>query len=388
MTHLRICLVLAVLSMPISVMAQEWTLESLKAEALSKNVSIKTAIAEAEMSKFRFHQEIAWESPELGVDTHLEWMASQKIPLSEKKDIQGQIAIIEQQIAKQSLRHLILTVITKLRKTYSRYANATYQLKLTKKNIALWQETVSILQTQYEVGTLKQTDLLAAKTEIANLSEKQVDLEQEITDLGLQLGELIGQDAIVKLNPPAPLIGNPIDSPTLSHNPEYRMAELSVEKTTLEEKWAQKQGIPDLILQAKAKNLQEWSLGVALELPWFRREKWEALNQEAAKKLEKAKFEREATQRSLQKDLQIQQSMAQTLHHHIMNIQTKILPLRQQTTDRMRKQYENNQASFTEFLTSQRDLQETESMLASHITNYDETLFELERLTGKEGGSK
>src|SRR5258705_7263843 len=182
------------------------TLDSVLAEVLAKNPSLKAARANWQAMEARVSQERAWVDPRVGVDversgttrfftfTDNEWMIAQELPLSGKNRSRARAASAEAAGAFAQADRQGLELIRNARIAFYDLLNAQVQLDLNQRNAELLERFAQITRAKYEVGTRLQSDVLMAQTEALKTREARGDLEQPLAEAQSRLNVL--------LNPP------------------------------------------------------------------------------------------------------------------------------------------------------------------------------------------
>lgn len=389
------------------------TLEQIVREALESNPSVQAARMRWEAAKARVPQARAWEDPKLDFSSRVgrfvtippnafmdqTLMIEQAIPLSGRNLSRGRSAEAEALAAYEDLRRVQLDVAARARATYFRLANAYAQLDVNRRNDDLLRQFADISRARFEAGGQTQADVLLAETESARITEARVELEQTRSDQETALNVLLNRPAqtplgrpILQENPPAlhlPL--EQLQAVALLNRPEVIAASRRVEAAQARLELARREWVPDpaVRLQAQRYNaasqaVSELDLGVTINLPWLNRSKYQAEIREAQRNLEAARQDLEAQRTQTQGLVRDQLARINTFHHHLEIYRGKILPLARQTIEANQSGYESSKSGFLDLLTSQRNLQEAESTLYMHLSDYQAAVAELEALVGTE----
>jgi outer membrane protein, heavy metal efflux system len=383
-------------------------IETLVKEVLANNPSIKAARANWEAMKERSPQARAWDDLRAGVDaermdttrfdtyTDLEFMVSQTIPLSGKNLLRGRVADAEAAIAFSELRRKELELTNRARAAYYRLANAYAQYDLNLKNQELLRQFEKISQAKYEVGTQTQADILMAETDLAQLEEASFDIKRQISDEQSQINILLNHKANSPLGRPKLLQPKSLGfgfehlvTAALEHRPELHVAKSRIKAANFKLDLSKREWIPDPEIRVEARQfngsgqgIREYDTGIFFTLPWLNPGKYSAGVREAEKMKEGAKHEFDSFQTETTAMVRDQLKKISTFHHHYVLFRDKILPLAEQTVTAKRLGYETDKNSFLDLISSQRALQEIESMYLHHLTDYQTSIAELEVIIG------
>ena len=386
------------------------SLDTVVAEVLSNNPSIKAARANWEAVKERIPQARAWEDPRASFDvtadrfvdvpqnsfTDDKFMVEQTLPISGKNRLRGRAAGADALGAFEEFHRREHELVAAARTAYFSLANAHIQLELNRKNAALMKQFAEISRKKYEVGTRSEADVLSAETDLAKLEEAAFDFQREISDAQTRINTLMDRPAQTPLGRPAPLEFKPVDfslekveGMALAHRPEVLIAEQKIAAAQARLDAAHKEWVPEPAFRVEgdryngaSQGISEFLVGFSINLPWFNRAKYKAGIRENQKLVESARHELDAIRLETLGMVRDQLKKAETFHHHTELFRDKLLPLAEQTVTAKRLGYETDKADFLELLAAQQTAREVESMYWDHLMHYHLALAELEVLVG------
>src|SRR5258705_115547 len=218
------------------------TLDSVLAEVLAKNPSLKAARANWQAMEARVSQERAWVDPRVGVDversgttrfftfTDNEWMVSQELPLSGKNRRRARAASAEAAAAFAQVDRRRLELTRDARVAFYNLLNAQKQIELNDKNAELLKQFSEITRVKYEAGTRMQSDVLMAQPELLRNQEARRDLDRQSAETRYRLNVLMnrkpdapwGRAEMVEV-PPFNSDAQMIEGHALVHRPELRV---------------------------------------------------------------------------------------------------------------------------------------------------------------------
>ena len=375
-----------------------------------RNPAIKEALRRWEAAKQRVIQEGAWDDLKVSGTSKVrryvdvppnaftDQMVSveQAIPISGKNRVRAQIAAADAITAFEQVRRQQLDILTKTRSAYFRLANAFAQIELNKKNHESLAQIAEIGRSRYEVGTQSAADVLMAETEAAKLLEVRRDLERNVATEQSQLNVLMNRDAF------APLairddgsLGHrefsiaALRATTLSNRPEVRVARARIAASEATLRLAHRAWIPDPSFKVEGQrynesgqSLSELDAGISFSIPWGNPRKYSAGVTEARANLAVAQAALERSESEAIGSLRDALQKVATAHHHVELFGDKLVPQMRQAFEATQLAYENGKATFTEWITVQRNLRDMEAEARMHLADYQTALAELESVVG------
>ena len=388
------------------------TLGSLTCEALRNNPSINAALSRWMAMRERVPQAAAWDDPrvssafnaarfvEVPPNAFMDQTVTleQMIPISGKNRVRGRIAGAEALAAFQAVRRAQLDVITKVRASYLRLLNSYALLDLNEKNIASLRQIADVARSRYETGTESATDALLAETEASKLQETRRDLERMISDEKSRLNILMNRDAFTPLDSPQKEILRRMDLPLpqlrarmLAQRPEIRTAQAQVEAEREKVQLARREWIPDPAISAQGQRYNdtqhvasEFNTGISFSIPWVNYGKYSAATKEAQSNLAAAQAELDRVQKESLGLLRDQLQKIEATHHHAELFQKEILSQAEKAFAASQSAYESGKGGFSDWITSQRLLRDTEATALNHLTDHQIAITELEGIVGAE----
>jgi cobalt-zinc-cadmium efflux system outer membrane protein len=389
-----------------------FTLASVSNEALRNNPSIEGALFRWAAMKARVPQAAAWDDPKVSADFNAARFVAvppnafmdqtvtleQMIPISGKNRVRFRIAGAEALAAFQAVRRQQLDVITKVRAAYLRLLRNYALLDLNEENIASLRQAADVARSRYETGTESATGALLAETEASKLQETRRDLERLISDEKSQLNILMNRDAFTPLGVPRKETLRRMDLPLmqlrarmLAQRPEVRTAQAQVEAEKEKVQLARREWIPDpaIMVQGQRYNdtqhlTSEFNTGISFSIPWVNFGKYAAGTKEAQSNLAAAQAELDRVQKESLGLLRDQLQKIETTHHHAELFQKEILSQAENAITASRSAYESGKGEFSEWITAQRLLRDTQATALNHLTDHEIAIAELEGIVGEE----
>jgi cobalt-zinc-cadmium efflux system outer membrane protein len=387
-----------------------FTLASVSNEALRRNPSIKAALSRWTAMKARGPQAAAWDDPKVSADFNAARFVAvppnafmdqavtleQMIPISGKNRVRSRIAGAESLAAFEAVRRAQLDVITNVRASYLRLLRNYALLDLNEKNIASLQQIADVARSRYETGMEPATDVLLAETEASKLQETRRDLERMISDEKSQLNILMNRDAFAPLGMPRKETLRRMDLPLtqlrarmLVQRPEVRTAEAQAEAERQKVQLARREWIPDPAIMVQGQRYNdtqhigsEFNTGISFSIPWVNYGKYSAGTKEAQSNLTAAQAELDRVQKESLGLLRDQLQKIETTHHHAELFQKEILSQAEKAFAASRSAYESGTGDFSDWITAQRLLRDTQATALRHLTDHEIAIAELEGIVG------
>jgi outer membrane protein, heavy metal efflux system len=388
------------------------TLSSVSNEALRNNSAIRAALSRWIAMRARVPQAAAWDDPRVSADFNAARFVTvppnafmdqavtleQMIPISGKNRVRSRIAGAEALAAFEEVRRRQLDVITKVRTSYLRLLNSYALLDLNEKNIASLRQIADVARSRYETGKASATDVLLAETEASKLQETRRDIERMISDEKSQLNVLMNRDAFSPLGVPRKesmprreMSLMQLRNRMLVQRPEIRTAQAHVEAAREKVQLARREWIPDPAISVQGQRYNdtqhvasELNTGISFSVPWGNYDKYSAGSKEAQSNLAAAQAELDRVQKESLGLLRDQLQKIETTHHHAELFQEEILSQAEKAFAASRSAYESGTGEFSDWLTAQRVLRDTQATALNHLTDHEIAIAELEGIAGAE----
>lgn len=239
-------------SAPTTTAAEEKTLEHLRdfiVIALERNPDIRASEETARSKLERVRQVTALPDPFLNMkilpepvrtaegDNFFILGASQKIPVPEKLDRAGRLALEETRIALQQLQSVRLRVIADVKRAYFQLYVVDRSIDVTKANQDLMRGLIDVARSQVAVGRRSQDDVLRAQVEFSNLEAELITLKQRRISLAARLNQILDRNPQTKIETPEDLGVRDVDlaldrliAKAVSANPDLERIKHQIER--------------------------------------------------------------------------------------------------------------------------------------------------------------
>jgi outer membrane protein TolC len=137
---------------------------------------------------------------------------SQKLPVPEKLDRAGRIALEETRMAIAEWEKTRLRVIADVKRAYFQIYVLDRTIGITRENQDLLTGLIDAVRGQVAAGTRQQEDVLRAQVELSNLESELITLRQKRTSAQAMLNALLNRDPTIAVPPPETFDVRRVDS--------------------------------------------------------------------------------------------------------------------------------------------------------------------------------
>ncbi len=182
--------------------------------ALDRNPDIKASEETARSKVERIRQVTALPDPFLNMkilpepvrtaegDNFFIMGVSQKLPVPEKLDRAGRVALEETRIALQQLQATRLRVIADVKRAYFQLYVVDRSIDVTQANKDLMHGLIDVARSQVAVGRRSQDDVLRALVELSNLEAELITLRQRRATIVARLNEVLDRQPQTEIDTP------------------------------------------------------------------------------------------------------------------------------------------------------------------------------------------
>ncbi len=182
--------------------------------ALERNPDIKASEQTARSKVERIRQVTALPDPFLNMkilpepvrtaegDNFFILGVSQKLPVSQKLDRAGRVALEETRIALQQWQATRLRVIADVKRAYFQLYVVDRSIDVTQANQNLLRGLIDVARAQVAVGRRRQDDVLRAQVELSNLEAELITLRQRRVTIVARLNEVLDRQPQTQIETP------------------------------------------------------------------------------------------------------------------------------------------------------------------------------------------
>lgn len=356
--------------------------DDLVREVLKSNPTILAMASASEAARAKYPQAIALDDPNLGgwfapgsigsnqVNFALRMEYSQKLPASGKRQLRGEIAQSEANVAEQDLESMRLQLAEESRSAFYDYHLVERAMEVNRETLKLLEEFRLNAETRYRNGQTPQQDVLQAEVEISMQKERSISLRRMRQVARARINTLLHLEPDLEL----PLPGKDPDFAmekrsaedlrlqARSNRPDLRSLEGKIRGEEAAVQLARREFAPDYeamaaydsFWQGMDKQMQ-YQVGLRLNLPTQRARRYAALS-EAQSRLAQRKAE--YSKLTDQVNFQVQESFEQVQESaQILELFKKsTLPASQNNVREAQSSYINGKVPFLVLITAQKEL--------------------------------
>lgn len=333
-----------------------------------------------------------WEYPQLGFESRGDekmYSVSQMLPFPGKLSLKGKVTKNESKITEQELNSKIREVVAATKKFYWNYWLINRIIEIYQENIDLMKRFFDIARTQYTSGKVSQTDVLKANTELAEMENMLVILEQEKISVQTELNALLNLKPETPLGPPVqPEIKEiqwtfeELENIALKDRPELKAKEFLASRNAAAVSLARREWYPDIMSGIKFDNMSnDKTAMVQISIPLYYK-KQSSIVETMKKEKEMADWELQTTKISTLKELKDLWVKYQSRKKSVQIYETNIIPLAEQTLKIAEIGYLASKNDFLDLLDSQKRYLEYKISYYKYLTEKEIFLSELERVIG------
>lgn len=381
--------------------------EELVALVEQRNPSLAALYAAWRAAAARYPQEIALDDSMLDVMAAPEsfsatspvpesWsvQVSQQLPWYGKRAYRGGVASAGARAARWEAADGHLQIGLAARLAYADYAEAHAALALNESELRLAQEVHDAALVKYETNQAPQQDVLQAAVELAETRRRQLELGRQRSLAAARINALLHRHPAARVPEPEALPTSASRPPELdpllawavARHPDLAAQAAKVDAARAAYCLAVREYYPDLDLYGRYDRYwfdreQQWSTGVALNLP-VRLDRRRAAVSEAAANVRAAEAEYEARVASVRYDVAAARERLRELSDVLTLVEAELLPAAERNAQSARAAYETGRGSFLPLVEAQRQWLSYRRELVATAAEYARQRAELQRAVG------
>lgn len=396
--------------------AGDVTLDALIAYALEHHPAIHAARHRVQQAKHGIDQVTSFDDPKFTL-TPLGQMAqtadgevtlmtslSQKIPLSNKLSIQGDVAKQQVKITQQQLKQTQLSVTRDIKKTYWQYQLTVLTGQVLQKQKVLMQQFNEAANAAYRAGRSDQQDLLRITVEISQLENQILTSNQQQRSAIARLNSLLNRPVSTELKL-TPNASSPINNTSLedwqkqalNQSPSLRVIHIAIDQARKQLKLAHLKRIPDLTIMLNyaavedggtamsADGTDQLYAGFGINLPIWQ-SKLEAAEKQAIARISELLKLLVSKNNQLQYEIADSYERVQSQNKQNVLYRKTILPQAQQVVDSALSQYRAGRGSFLNLIDNWQKLLDLQLMAHRNHTLMLQDFAQLQFLTAENQG--
>src|SRR3989338_1978502 len=398
---LAVCFILA----PTLILAESeppsfLSLEEMLELAEKNNPEIQAAKSEWKKLKAKVVSEktldkptVAYENMYSGDEKNI--VISQEFPFPGKLYLKGKIALKESLMAEETLKAKENEIFAKVKSSYAQYFLALKTIELLNENVELMRHFSKVAESKYATNKASQVDVLRTQIELSKMLNMLITLEQEKETAQTMLNTLVNQAPETPLGIPKQPSLRRIKIPyeklkdlALKNRPELKSMfhHLHHSKNIL--RAAKLETLPDFMTQFRYRTAmnpamdktQDYMIGVSLPL-WFWKQKADIESAASEEALSQSQFQTMKNMTLFEiKNLWVKVKAEERL---VDLYQTSVIPQAESALKASLQAYQSDKINFLDLIDIQRNLLQFRLEYYQALAGYEESLSELERITGK-----
>lgn len=394
-------------STPAEPAAQRLVLSQVLQEARDNNPEIKAARETWEAAQARILPEKTWKPPEVGLEywgfsganvgsVPERWYdLGQEIPFPGKLHFKGLAAAHEARRQEELYKGVELDVLTQVKSAYYQYLFTIKALQILTENVDVMRRFAKIAESKYATNKVSQSDVLRAQVELTKTLSALLILEQERDTAQAKLNALLDRS-------PEELLGLPEEPPlaqlefsyrdleraALAQRPEVMAANHHINHMKSSLDAARADYLPDFTLQYSRRTrdgLPDDSIAmIKMSLPFAYFWRQNAQTRAVKAELGHAEAMLRSEQDTTRSDVKEKWTKVQATWRLVDLYRTSVLPQAEQSVKVTESAYQTDRIDFLNLLDSQRALLEFRLDYNQYVSQYGQSVAELERVLGGE----
>jgi outer membrane protein TolC len=386
------------------------TLSQIEAEALANNPDLQAAIQQIRIAESRIGSAASLDDPQLGYrawgtpifqpwnvnQTQHMFMLSQTLPARGKRELRYRIAADDKEIQTLAVEAKKREITSLVRQAFYRLLLSYDQIRIHHDQVMLAEQTIEATRIQYITGKASQLDVLKAGTAQARLAEHRIMFEREADSARAELNTLMGRSPDEPLEVEGqygilPLIPTleELQKVAFANRPELLALEAMRKQGEHKVQLAQKNLSPDfmisagyMLMPAGSMNRSGWMGEFSMTLPWLNRGRHDAEIQQAHEELAAIELELRRQRTAVAREIRDAVIRAEAAKRAADLYRETLAPDIQGLSRAATVQYQTNQGDLLQILDTQNMSIEIEYALFEALSNYEQSLAELERAIG------
>jgi outer membrane protein TolC len=390
--------------------ASPMTLTQIDSEVLAHNPDIQTASSQKRIAEAHLGNAMASDDPQFsyrgwGTPIFQPWnlnqtqhmfMITQNIPSRSKRELQYLIASDDTEIQALAIETKRREVIAMAHQAFNQLLRSYDQRRIHHDQVLLAQQSIEATRIQYIAGKAMQSDVLKAGVAYSRLAEHEIMLERDADSARAALNTLMGRppDEPLEVEGTYGILESlptqaALQDLAIANRPELLQLNLMAKQAARKVDLARKGLKPDysigagyMLMPGGSEHRSGWMGEISMTLPWLNSGKHES-------EVEQAQEEHDAILAEYQKQLSY---ISREIRESLIRAQSslKIVELYRDTlrpdTASVSKAatvaYQTSQSSLLSILDSQSMSIEVEYALFDALSNYEQSLADMERAAG------
>lgn len=386
------------------------SLAQIEAEVLANNPEIHSVTQQNRVAESRLGSAAGGDDPQFGYrawntpllqpwnlnQTQHMFMLTQNVPARGKRELKYLIASDDAEIQSLLVEAKKREVVAMAHQAFYRLLKSYDQVRIHHDQVALAERAIDATRIQYIAGKVPQKDVLQAGVSYSRLAEHLIMFEREADSARSELNTLMGRPA----DQPLEITGEygiidklpsqeELQALAARNRPELLALEKMQKQGRYKVQLAEKGLKPDysisagyMLMSAGSMNRSGWIAEFSMTLPWLNRGKHDSEIQQAQEESASIQADYQRQRAAISKEIRDALIRAQSAQRIVDLYRNILRPDIQNITKAATVAYQTNQAGLLTVLDSQNMTIDAEYALFDALSEYEQSLANLERAIG------
>ena len=321
------------------------------------------------------------------------YSVSQKIPFPGKLRLRGEVAVEETNMTEKEFQAKIQEVTALIKSAFYELYYTNSAIDITEENRDLLRKFAKIAETKYSVGKATQRDALAAQVELSTLANNVIVLNKEKESVIAQLNVLLDRPTQVAMGKPRQFekhtfkyLLSELENLAMNNRPELKKFDHAVKRNEANLNLSKKDYYysdfePMVEYMQEDKRSDTWASSISVNVPWL----WpknRSKVKEAKEDLSAAKSDYRFINNKTMFEVKDYFVRIRSAESTINLYTTGVIPQSEQSLKAAQIGYESDRVDFLSVIDSQRILLNSRLLYYRALTNFEQTLANMERAVG------
>ena len=386
------------------------TLTEVEAEAVANNPEIRSLEQQTRVAESRLGSAAAVDDPQFGYrawstpilqpwnlnQTQHMFMFTQNVPAKGKRALKYLIASDDAEIQALLVEGKKREVLGMVRQAFYRLLRSYDQIRIHHDQVALAEQAINATRIQYTAGKAPQKDVLQAGVTYTKLGEHLIMFERDADHARAELNTLMGRppDQPLEIQGEYGIVDKLPSQEELQHlavqnRPELLALELMQKQGSRKVQLAEKGRGPDysitagyMLMPAGSMNRNGYIAEFSMTLPWLNRGKHDSEVQQAQEESAAVQAEYQKQRAAISREIRDALIRAESARKIVELYRNTLRPDIQSVSKAATVAYQTNQAGLLSVLDTQNMSIEAEYALFDALSEYEQSVAELERAIG------
>jgi outer membrane protein TolC len=387
-------------------------LNALVQEALERNPKLAAYRHQTDATRTTIDQVSALEAPEVGIEffqipvssfpvlvkdnMETDYFVRQMFPWPGKLKAMGSAARNATSMMERETDAFANRLLRDIRIAYSELYFIQRKIQINRENQVLMKQFIDAAVRQFEVGMVRQSDIVRAQTEWSSLVNEAEELRKEKVEAEAMINALLDRETERPLGPIADLYPtktewdfDSVSKLAVTNRPELQGMAFGVRMYEAEIQASKKERFPDIMVEGQYKDMTNtgkdfWSVmvGVTVPVSWWSRGRYNGKVAENRLKKMKAESELKDMQNMVLQDVRTSLATLETSYHHYELYRTTIIPQALHALNLIITEYQSGKTEFLMLLDAYRTVLMAKLDYHMAIMNHEKSMAMIEQAVG------